>query len=89
MPLRYSKDAAASLDLLEATADDDLWNAVCDALDLIAEHADRPEARRESLRTTRGNTVWRIPVRSRNTDGWCVLWTSQGEVSYIIYVGVM
>lgn len=72
----YSGQAADALDKVEADPGAvELWNALCDALDLIIDHPDSAPARRDALRTTAGTTVWRGTVRvPRETDDWAILW---------------
>jgi hypothetical protein len=88
----YSPQAAAALDKLEAdAAAGDLWNAVCDALDLILDRPGSAQARREALHTAAGTTIWKVPVRApRETDDWVVLW-AYGEHGRILitYTGVL
>lgn len=82
----YSPDAARALDALEADSTNSrLWNAVCDAIDLICDHGDTAEARREQLRTTGGTAVWKVAIRTH--DDWVVLWWPQGDAAYIGYIG--
>jgi hypothetical protein len=69
----YSPQAAAILDkLADNAADRPLWNAVCDALDVILDDPGSAQARRAALRTAVGTTVWKVPVRT--VDDWVVLW---------------
>lgn len=72
----YSGQAAETLDKIEADPGAvDLWNALCDTLDLIIDHPDSAPARRDALRTATGTTVWRVTVRvPRETGDWAVLW---------------
>ena len=46
MPIEYSPEAAAQLDALEQSADDQTWGAICDALELIDQQSDNAQARR-------------------------------------------
>ena len=46
----YSPQAAAALDALDESNDLELYNAVCDAIDLICDHGDTAEARRQRVR---------------------------------------
>ena len=89
MPLRYSPEASAQLDKLELGPDEELWNAVCAAIDLLVDRPDSPEARREALLTAGGNTVWRVPVRHSTMDDYCVLWALRSDVEYVLFVGPM
>ena len=88
---RYSPQAAEQLDRLAADpATGSLYDAVCDAIDLICDHPRSAEARRESLRTQAGNTVWRVPVRYfRDEESWLLLWQPLGEEALIACIGTM
>lgn len=91
MPIEYSPTAAAQLDALEETADDQTWDAICDALELIDQHADSAQARREEITGSNGKKMWKVPVRSQSADDLAVLWghgTSSGSC-YVVFVGVM
>ncbi len=85
----YSPDVAKILDQI----DDDptrtaLWNAICDAIDLICDHSGSAQARRHALRTTAGNTLWSVPVRYWAEDNdWVVLWRPRGDHALIAYIG--
>lgn len=91
-PVFYAHQADETLDRLEADpAATALWNAVCDALDLIIDHPDSAPARREALRTTAGTTVWHVPVHApREADDWAILWhrTDAGQI-LIAYIGTL
>lgn len=91
--LVYSRQAAEALDKIEADpTSTELWNAVCDTLDLIADHPDRAEARREALRTIVGTTVWKVNIRvPRETEDWLILWTydDDGGRLLIAYIGTL
>jgi hypothetical protein len=84
----YSLAASAALDALENGTDNELYNAVCDAIDLICDHGDSAEARREQLRTTAGNAVWKLAVRTRHDD-WVVLWWPDGADAQIYCIGAL
>ncbi len=65
-----------------------LWNAICDAVDLICDHPDSAEARREALRLPSGATVWQVPIRCYvEDDDWVLLWFPDGEDAVVTYVG--
>lgn len=88
----YSRQASDALDRFEADADATaLWNALCDALDLIIDHPDGAEARRVALRTATGSTVWRVPMRvPREAGDWAILGhrDDAGQI-LIAYVGTL
>jgi hypothetical protein len=82
----YSKQASAALDALEVGADVELWNAVCDAVDLVCDHPGDRRGRAEQLKTTAGTPMWKVLVRTRHDD-WVVLWWPRGKVADIYYIG--
>jgi hypothetical protein len=82
----YSSQAAAALDSLDSGADDQLRNAVCDAIGLICDHPGDRRARAEQLRTATGTPIWKVPVRTA-FDDWVVLWWPRGNVADIYYIG--
>jgi hypothetical protein len=91
-PVVYSRQASEALDTIEtdprATA---LWNALCDALDLIIDHPDSAQARRAALRTAAGSTVWHVSIRTpQESDDWAILWqrNDAGQI-LIAYVGIL
>lgn len=88
----YSPQAAAAFDSLENDAGAAvLFTAVLDAVDLICDQPGSAAARRESLRTASGATVWRVPVRvAREAEDWCVLWIQDdGGRALIAFIGVL
>jgi plasmid stabilization system protein ParE len=65
-----------------------LWNAICDAIDLVCDHPDSAEVHREAIRLPSGATVWQVPIRcSVEDDDWVLLWYPDGEDAVIAYVG--
>ncbi|MBT8227023.1 MAG: hypothetical protein HKP61_01390 [Dactylosporangium sp.] len=65
-----------------------LWNAICDVIDLICDHPDSAEARREAIRMPSGRTVWQVPIRCHlEDDNWVLLWKPEGPDATIVYVG--
>jgi len=65
-----------------------LWDAICDAIDLICDHPEAGEARRYMWRRRDGGPVWQ--VRLRNTgedDNWIVLWYLEGGDAQVVYIG--
>lgn len=91
-PVIYSRQANETLDKIEADPEATaLWNALCDALDLIIDHPDSAQARRAGLRTAAGTTVWHVTVRApRETDDWSILWhhNDAGQI-LIAYIGAL
>jgi plasmid stabilization system protein ParE len=91
-PVVYSRQASETLDKIEADPEaSHLWNALCDALDLIIDHPDSAQARRAALRTAAGTTVWYVTVRApRETDDWMVLWQhNEADQILIAYIGTL
>lgn len=85
----YGKHAAVVLDQVEHDPGRRaLWDAICDAIDLVCDHPDSAEARREALRLPSGATVWQVPIRCRlEDDDWVLLWAPDGDDAVITYVG--
>lgn len=84
----YSNQALKALDQVENDPlADALWNALCDAIDLITDHPGSAAARRIALRTVAGTAVWQVSVRTR-ADDWRILWhqTENDEV-LIAFIG--
>lgn len=84
----YSEQAADVLGRLAAGSDARLNDAVCDAIDLICDHGDTAEARREQMRTAQGTPVWKVSVRGPNID-WVVLWRPVDDDAQIYYIGAL
>lgn len=84
----YSEQAADVLGRLAAGNDARLNDAVCDAIDLICDHGDTAEARREQLRTAQGTPPWKVSVRGANDD-WVVLWWPVDDDAQIYYIGAL
>ena len=85
----YGEHVIAILDRIEHDPTrQPLWNAICDAIDLICDHPDSAEARREAVRTPGGFKVWQVPIRCRTEDDdWVLLWHEDGPNAVIVYVG--
>jgi hypothetical protein len=65
-----------------------LWNAICDAIDLVCDHPESAEARREAIRLPSGATLWQVPIRCYvEDDDWVLLWHQDGDDAVISYVG--
>ena len=82
----YSEEVELILDQLERGSDARLINAVCDAIDLICDFGDTPEARRELLTTQNQTHIWKVTVRDPRHD-WCVLWEPKGKLAIIHFIG--
>jgi hypothetical protein len=83
----YGTEADQALKNLEGSTDPrelHIYEAVCDALDLICDHGDLAEARRQQLRTSRGDAVWRVQVRGTT---WVILWWPAETEARIYYIG--
>lgn len=65
-----------------------LWNAICDAVDLVCDQPDSAEARRGAIRVPSGHTLWQVPIRCYlENDDWVLLWHRDGDDAVISYVG--
>lgn len=89
MPIEYAPEAAAQHDALEQSADDQTWDAICDVLDLIDQHPDSTQARREEITGSNGTKLWKVPVRSPSIDDLAVLWSRGTAGDYVVFVGMM
>lgn len=89
MKARYSPDAERVLDELEEDpANDRLVDAIWDTIDLITEHPESASARRRSLRSVKGHSMWLVPVPNRHPENpWVVLWQPRGDEALIAYIG--
>ena len=56
----------------------DLWDALCDAIDLVCDHPESAAARKEAWRGAQGEAVWGVPVRTR-TETWRLIWRPEGN----------
>lgn len=86
----YGELADSALDQIEhEPARRDLWNAICDAIDLICDHPGSMEARVEQVRIYSTKLVlWQVPVRCRTEDeDWVIMWRQDGDVAVIPYIG--
>lgn len=85
----FDDDILPLLDKLEHDASRrPLWDAICDAVDLVCDHPDSAEARRDVLQTLDGRTIWQVPVRCRTEDDdWVMLWYPDGIDARIAYIG--
>lgn len=65
-----------------------MWNAICDAIDLVCDNPTSAEARREAIRLPSGTMLWQVPIRCRVEDeDWVLLWHPDGDEAAIEYVG--
>jgi hypothetical protein len=85
----YGAYASAALDKIEKDRiRRKLWNAICDAIDLVCDRPDSAEARLEAVRLPSGLTIWQIPIRCPvEEDNWVLLWHRDGEEAVIHYIG--
>lgn len=86
----YGELADSALDKVEHDpARKELWNALCDAIDLICDHPGSKDARFEQVRLYDTKlVVWMVPVRCRTEDDdWVVMWQQDGDVAVIPYIG--
>jgi len=88
----YSRSAGEALDKIEADPDSgQLWNAICDAIELVADHPESAAARRQALRTAAGTTVWKVSVRApQETADWMILWSMDDKGRVLVaYIGTL
>jgi hypothetical protein len=65
-----------------------LWNAICDAIDLVCDRPDSAEARREAIRLPSGATLWQVPIHCYiEDDDWVLLWHPEESDAVISYIG--
>jgi hypothetical protein len=85
----FSPDATGTLDELEKEPGNErLVDAIWNAIDLIIEQPESALARRRALRTTRGHSVWLVPIPLRhNGDLWVILWQRRDNDALIAYIG--
>jgi hypothetical protein len=85
----YGDHVVLALDKIEHDPDRRaLWNAICDAIDLICEQPDSAAARREALRLPSGLTVWQVPIHCYlEDDDWVMLWHPEGSDAVVSYIG--
>ena len=85
---KYEEQADAILDKIQHDPSRQaLWNAICNAIDLVCDHPDSAEARREAVRTPRF-TMWQVPIKCRTEDDdWVLLWRPNGTDAEILYIG--
>jgi hypothetical protein len=84
----FSPDAERVLDELEKEERYDLIDSIWDIVDVLEQHPGSAVARRRSLRTLRGHTVWLVPIPiCYEDDRWVILWQSRGDDVLIPYIG--
>jgi hypothetical protein len=84
----YSDDAREALDRLENEVPDRLWNAICDAIELIVDHPDSREARAEELRGHDEKAVWKVDIFD-GSDDWAILWhPNESGLVVIAWIGL-
>ena len=85
---RYAPKVIAQLDQIEQDPTRvRLWNAICDAVDLICDQPESGEARQHVWRRRDGGLVWQIPLRDTGDDDWAILWFPNGDDANIVYIG--
>lgn len=85
----YGEHVLPALDKVENdTSRRALWNAICDAIDLVCDNPESAEARREAIRLPSGATVWQVSIRCYlEDDDWVLVWRPEGDDAVIVYVG--
>ena len=86
---RFSPDAERVLDKLEKDEHNDrLVDAIWDVIELIIDQPTSALARRRTLRTVKGHTVWLVPISVWHDDEpWVVLWQPRDDEALIAYIG--
>ena len=82
----YAEGAETVLDQLESVSDIRLLNAGYDAIDLILDHRDEAEARRNQFTTPTGRAMWQVLVRDPRDD-WVIFWWPDGDIARNPYLG--
>lgn len=83
---QYEVGAEEVLDQLEACSDERLLNAVVNAIELILDRGDEPEARRKLVTGENGQDWFEVRVRDSRHD-WVIFWRPEGAVARIAYIG--
>jgi hypothetical protein len=85
----FSQHVGYVLDKLERDAKYDyLLEAIWDVIEFVTENPTDAFARRRSLRTAKGHTVWMVPIPVRHLgETWVLLWHIDGNDVRIPYVG--
>jgi hypothetical protein len=85
----YSERAEQFLDEIEKDPDRrPLWDAVCDAIDLVCDQPGSKQARRESIRHVFDRTVWEVAIRCpAEDDNHVLIWYPDGANAVILYIG--
>lgn len=89
MPIEYAPEAATQLDALEQSADNQTWDAICDVLELIDQHPDSAQAKRQEVTGSTGARMWKVPVQSPSVDDLAILWSRGSTGDYVVFVGAM
>jgi len=65
-----------------------LWNAICDAIDLVCDQPDSAEARKDGLALpSSGTKMWMVPIRcSVEDDDWVLVWFREADTAIIQYI---
>ena len=87
METRFAPDAERVLEHLEDN-DPDAADAVWDVIEMVAADPGSALARRRSLRTLGGHTVWAVPIPMISDEPWLLLWQQQTPDEILVaYVG--
>lgn len=86
----YRPQVVQILDEIEEDPDRrPLWNAICDAIDLVCDRPTSEDAKREAVRHVFDiDAVWQVPIRCYIEDeNWVMLWYPDGKDAVILYIG--
>ena len=85
----YAPEVMTQLEKIEHdTTRERLWEAICDAIDLICDYPESGQARRQAWRRRAGGPVWQVALRNTGEDeDWVVLWFRNHDEAKIVYIG--
>lgn len=83
----YSPQAEQALDALQVGPEEDLYNAVLEAIDHILDHPQAARAVSPGLRDLRGEIVFGTAVMYPSDPRWHIIWNLRGAEPYILGVG--
>lgn len=85
----YGEGVDEQLDAVENDSSrTELWNGICETLDLILSKPDSADTRTHSMRVEGGGTAWRVPIPVFTEDqNWSVIWSRDGNEAIFLYVG--
>jgi hypothetical protein len=86
---RYASEVMIQLEKVEQDSSrSSVWDAICDAIDLVCDHPESVGARRYMWRRRDGGPVWQVLLKSTGEDDdWIVLWYQEGGEANIVYIG--